>query len=122
MKKLMVTLLTMLLAFSLVACANVNEGKVRVGSTEITLEEFKGETADVEKFNVNFNSKHAILKGTISAIDAENKTITVGDFCVVTVSDNQLSSLKEGDKVSIIGKITSLEEGKVFFADKNKFN
>lgn len=122
MKKLMMALLTAMLTLSLVACANVNEGKVRVGSTEITLEEFKDAAVDVENFNVTFNTKHAILKGTISAIDAEAKTVTVGDFCVVTVSDDQLASLKEGDKVNIIGKITSTENGTVFFADKNKFN
>ena len=123
MKKLMVTLLTAILAFSLVACANVNEGQIRVGSSEITLEEFKTIAINEnDKFVANYNTKHAILKGKVSAVDAENKTITVGDFCRVTVTDEQLSGIAKGDKVNIIGKITSYENGIVFFADKNKFN
>ena len=122
MKKLMGALLTAMLALTLVACGNVNEGQVRVGSNEITLKEFKDiATNDTEKFATNYNTKHAILKGTISEVDTENKTITVGDFCIVSVGEEQ-ANLAKGDKVSIIGKITSSEEGKVFFADKNKFN
>ena len=122
-KKLLTALLAAMLVLSLVACGNANEGTVRIGSAQIELAEFKSvATNDNEKFEQEYNQKHAILKGTVSAVDADAKTITVGDFCIVTVSDENLASIKKGDKVSVIGKITSSEEGKVFFADKNKFN